>query len=122
MPTVSLALAKISPSGLSSIALNGELCAGMILTFPVVISTIWTWPGVRPGKATIFEPRQHRPNGLSAVSKIESFSGVEEKAYMCTLFWSATTILDRDKLTLFTVDRNSRVITACCLASSQIMT
>ena len=103
-------------------ALKGEPWAGMMLTFPVAISTICTWPGVRPGKATIFEPRQHIPSGLSAVSKTESFSGVAEKAYMCTLFCNATTIRDRDRFTRLTGDRNSRVMTACCLASSQMMT
>lgn len=38
--TVSLAVASISPSGLRSIALKGVLCAGMMLTLPVPISTI----------------------------------------------------------------------------------
>ncbi len=77
---VSLAVARISPSELSSMARSGVPCAGMMLTFPVGISTIWTCPGVRPGKARILEPRQHRPSVLSAVSKMESFSGGEEKA------------------------------------------
>ena len=83
---VSLAVASISPSGLISIAFSGVPCAGMMLTLPVAISTICTWPCVRPGKATTFEPRQQRPVELSAVSKTESFSGGDENAYMCTLF------------------------------------
>jgi hypothetical protein len=37
--TVSLAVAKISPSWLISIALREELCAGIMLTFPVASST-----------------------------------------------------------------------------------
>jgi len=78
--TTSLAVAKTSPSGLISMALNGELWAGIMLMFAVLISTIWTCPGVRPGKATILGPRQHRPSGLFAVSKTESFSGGEAKA------------------------------------------
>lgn len=80
--TVSLAVARTSPSGLKAIALNGALCAGIILTFPVPSSTSWTCPGVRPGKATIFDPKQHKPKGLSAVSNTESFSGGDEKAYI----------------------------------------
>ena len=83
--TVSLAVASISPSGLISIALRGVACAGMMLTLPVPISTSCTCPGVRPGKATILEPRQQSPKGLFAVSKTESFSGGDEKAYMWTL-------------------------------------
>lgn len=52
----------------------------MILTLPEPISTICTWPGVRPGKAIILDPRQQRPDGLSAVSNEETFLGGEEKA------------------------------------------
>ena len=78
MHTVVLAVARTSPSGLSSNALNGDPCAGMILTFPVSISTFCTWPAVRPGKIRILDPKQHRPVGLSVVSKTESFSGGEE--------------------------------------------
>jgi hypothetical protein len=37
--TVSLVVAKISPSWLISIALREELCAGIMLTFPVASST-----------------------------------------------------------------------------------
>jgi len=78
--TTSLAVAKTSPSGLISMALKGEPWAGIMLMFPVLISTIWTCPGVRPGKATILDPRQHRPSGLFAVSKTEIFSGAKAKA------------------------------------------
>ena len=120
--TISLAVARTSPSGLISMALKGEPWAGMILMFPVLISTIWTCPGVRPGKATILDPRQHRPRGLLAVSNTDSFSGGEEKAQRCTLLCKATTILERDRQTRFTGERNSSVITACCFASSQIIT
>ena len=77
---VSLAVATISPSGLSSRAFRGVPWAGMMLTFPLPISTIWTCPGVRPGNAMILDPRQQSPFGLSAVSKTESFSGGDEKA------------------------------------------
>lgn len=77
---VSLAVARISPLGESVMAFRGEPWAGMMLTFPVLISTICTWPGVRPGKAMILEPRQQRPDGLSAVSKEETFLGGEENA------------------------------------------
>ena len=97
-----LAVASISPLGLISIALSGVPCAGMMLTFPVAISTICTWPCVRPGKATTFEPRQQRPAELSAVSKTESFSGGDEKAYMCTLFCRTTTIRDLERQTRWT--------------------
>ena len=83
---VSLAVANISPFGLSSIALNGDACAGMMLTFPVAISTSCAWPGVRPGKAMILEPRQRSPEVLSAVSNLESCSGGNENAYRFTLF------------------------------------
>lgn len=90
--TVSLAVARISPLGLRVMALRGEPCAGMMLTFPVPICTICTCPGVRPGKATILAPKQHRPDGLSAVSNEETFFGGEEKAYRETLFRRATRI------------------------------
>lgn len=120
--TVSLAVARTSPSGLNAIALNGEPCAGIMLTFPVPSSTSWTCPGVRPGKATIFDPKQHKPKGLSAVSKTESFSGGDEKAYIWTLLCNATTIRDLERLTRLTWEQNSRVMTAFCFASSHIMT
>lgn len=100
--TVSLAVASTSPSGLKAIALNGDPCAGIMLTFPVPSSTSWTCPGVRPGKAMIFDPKQHRPRGLSAVSKTESFSGGDEKAYMWTLLCNATTIRDLERQTRLT--------------------
>ena len=99
---ISLAVASISPSGLSSMALSGVPCAGIILTLPVPISTICTCPGVRPGKAITLEPKQQRPVGLSAVSKTESFSGGEENAYMCTLFCSATMMRDLERQTRLT--------------------
>lgn len=38
--TISLAVASVSPFELKSIALSGELCAGIMLTFPVAVSTI----------------------------------------------------------------------------------
>ena len=38
--TVSLAVARVSPSELNAIAFRGVPCAGIILTFPVSISTI----------------------------------------------------------------------------------
>ena len=77
---VSLAVARISPLGLMVMARRGLLCAGMMLTFPVSISTICTCPGVRPGKAMTWEPKQQRPKELSAVSKEDIFLGGEEKA------------------------------------------
>lgn len=76
--TTSLAVAMTSPSGLISIALNAEVWAGTIRTFPDSNSTSCTWPGVRPGNASNFDDRQHKPRGLSAVSVIETFSGGEE--------------------------------------------
>lgn len=120
--TVSLAVASTSPSGLISIALNGVPCAGIMLTFPVPISTNCTCPGVRPGKATILDPRQQSPNGLLAVSKTESFSGGEEKAYKCTLLYRTTMMRVRERQTRLTGERNSRVMTAFCFASSHMMT
>src|SRR4051794_17112052 len=75
---VSLAVARISPSGLRSMARSGELCAGMILTLPESSSTSWICPCDRPGNVRSLEPRQHSPRGLSAVSKTESFDGGEE--------------------------------------------
>ena len=75
---VSLAVAKYCPSLLRSIARRAEACAGMMLTFPEPSSTSWTFPGDRPGNATILEPRQHIPRGLSAVSKMAVLSGGEE--------------------------------------------
>lgn len=120
--TVSLAVARISPFGLRVIALRGELCAGMMLTFPVPISTICTCPGVRPGNATIFAPKQHRPDGLSAVSNEETFLGGEEKAYRETLLRRATRICERDRRAWKTWELNSSVTTGSCFASSQMMT
>ncbi len=76
---ISLAVAMSSPSGLISIALRDEEWVGTIVTLPVSISTSCTCPGVRPGKANNFALRQHRPRGLSAVSKTETFSGGDEK-------------------------------------------
>ena len=119
---VSLAVAITSPSGLISTARRDEVCAGIMLILPVAISTSWTCPGVRPGKATTFEPRQHKPRGLFAVSYTESFSGGTENAYTCTLLCKAMTILDRERHTRLTGERNSKVITAFCFASSHIMT
>lgn len=78
--TISLAVANASPSGLNAIARRGELCAGMMLTFPVSNSTICTCPGERPGKASSFCPKQASPMGLSVVSKTEIFWGGFEKA------------------------------------------
>ena len=77
---VSLAVASSSPSGLRSIARKGDVCPGIMLTFPESSSTIWILPCERPGNATTFEPRQQRPRGLSAVSKTATFVGGEEKA------------------------------------------
>jgi hypothetical protein len=77
--TTSLAVTMSSPSGLISIALRDEEWAGKIVTFPVSVSTSWTCPGVRPGKANNLVLRQQRPRGLSAVSKTETFSGGDEK-------------------------------------------
>lgn len=118
--TISLAVASTSPSGLSVIARSGELCAGMMLTFPVSSSTNWTCPGDRPGKASSFCPKQARPIGLSVVSKTDSFCGGFENAKMWMLFSKATTIRDFDNRTPSTEVRNSRVMTAFCFASSQI--
>ena len=119
---VSLAVASISPSGLRSNARSGEPWAGIMLTLPVLISTICTCPGVRPGKTKTFEPRQQRPRGLSAVSKTDIFSGGDEKAYMWTVLKRATTMRVRESLTCWTVERNSSVITAFCFASSHMIT
>lgn len=118
--TASLAVARTSPSGLSSMALNGELCAGMMLTLPVSSSTSWTWPGDRPGNANSFLPKQASPSGLSDVSKTESFWGGLEKAKTWMLLSRATMIRDLDRRTRRTDVRNSRVITAFCFASSQM--
>jgi hypothetical protein len=122
MLTVSLAVAIISPSGLISMALKGDVCAGMIRTAPVSSSTRCTWPGVRPGNASNCDDKQQRPRGLSAVSEIEIFSGGEEKIYTWTLFCSTTTIRCLVSRTRRTAVRNSRVITAFCFASSHIIT
>jgi hypothetical protein len=97
--TVSLAVARISPSGLSSRALRAALWAGIMLTFPRPVSTSCTCPGVRPGKASSREPKQQSPKGLSAVSKTESFSGGDEKAYTWILLLRVTTMRVRDKRT-----------------------
>lgn len=68
---MSLAVANSPPSGLSWIAFRADECAGMILTFPVLTSTNWTWPGVRPGKAITLSDSEQRPITLSAVSYTE---------------------------------------------------
>jgi len=83
---VSLAVANSCPSELRSIARNGDVCAGMMLTLPELSSTIWTFPGDRPGNATILEPKQHSPRVLSAVSNTDVFSGGDENLYRWTLF------------------------------------
>lgn len=118
--TASLAVANTSPSGLNVMARNGELCAGMMLTFPVFSSTSWTCPGDRPGNASTSWPRQARPMGLSAVSNADSFCGGLEKAKIWMLLSKATTMRDLDKRTPRTEVRNSRVMTALCFASSQM--
>ena len=118
--TISLAVASTSPSGLKVIARRGVLCAGMILTLPVSSSTSWTCPGDRPGNAINFLPRQASPNGLSVVSKTDSFCGGLEKANICMLFSNATTMRDLDRRMPRTEVRNSRVMTAFCFASSQM--
>ena len=102
-------------------ARKGVLCAGMILTLPVSSSTKCTWPGDRPGKASSFFPKQASPIGLSDVSNTESFSGGLEKAKICRLFNKATMIRVFDSRTPRTEVRNSRVITAFCFASSQMI-
>lgn len=102
-------------------ALRGELCAGMMLTLPVSSSTTCTWPGDRPGNASNFDPRQTRPSGLSAVSNTESFLGGEEKAQTWMLFCNAMTIRDLDSRTRNIDVRASSVMTAFCLASSQMI-
>ena len=66
--TISLAVASISPSGLSCTAFTADVCAGMMLTLPVAISTSCTCPVVRPGKAMRLGDKQHSPQGLLAVS------------------------------------------------------
>ena len=76
----SLAVARSCPSGLRSMARRGVLCAGMMVTFPDSSSTSCICPCDLPGKARSLEPRQHRPRGLSAVSKTEMREGGEEKA------------------------------------------
>lgn len=75
---VSLAVAKNRPSALRSIARRADVCAGMMLTLPDASSTSCTFPGDRPGNATILEPRQQIPKGLSTVSKMAVRSGGEE--------------------------------------------
>ncbi len=75
-----LAVARSCPSGLKSMARNGVLCAGMMVTFPESISTSCTCPCDLPGKARSRVPRQHRPRGLSAVSNTETLEGGDEKA------------------------------------------
>ena len=76
----SLAVARRVPSGLRSMARNGVLCAGIMVTLPDSSSTSWIWPCDLPGKTRTFEPRQQRPSGLSAVSNSEILEGGEEKA------------------------------------------
>lgn len=70
-----------------------------MLTFPVANSTSWTWPGVLPGNAMVLEVKQHKPKGLSAVSKADHNSGGLEKVYTRTLFCSATKICVLDNRT-----------------------
>jgi hypothetical protein len=118
--TASLAVASTSPSGLNVIARSGELCAGMMLMLPVSSSITCTCPGDRPGKASIFWPRQASPSGLSEVSNTDNFCGGVEKANTWTLFKSATTILDLERRTPRTEVRNSRVMAGFCFASSQM--
>lgn len=101
-------------------ARRGELCAGIMLTFPVSSSTICTCPGERPGKASNFCPKQASPIGLSVVSNTDSFLGGFEKAKIWMLFSKATTMRDFDKRTPRTEVRNSSVMTAFCFTSSQM--
>ena len=119
---VSLAVARNSPSALRSMARKAEECAGMMLTLPESSSTSWILPGDLPGKTTIFEPKQHRPRGLSAVSKTDVFVGGDENAYRWTLFCNATTIRDFVRRTRRTAVFSSSVIAAFCFASSQMTT
>lgn len=74
--TVSLAVARSSPSWLSCIALTADEWAGIILTLPDSSETSWIWPVVRPGKASFLEDMQHRPQGLLAVSYDDKSNGV----------------------------------------------
>ena len=66
--TISLAVASKSPSGLNCNVRRAEEWAGMMLTLPVDISTSWTCPVVRPGKAICREDSEQMPQGLFAVS------------------------------------------------------
>ena len=119
---VSLAVAMYLPSRLMSMARRDVVCAGMMLTLLDSSSTIWTLPGDRPGKATTLEPKQHRPSGLSAVSKVECFVGGEDILYRVMLLCNAATIQDLVSRVRNMAVFSSSVMAAFCLASSQIMT
>ena len=121
LDTFSLAVASNSPFGLSSSARRGELCAGMMVTLPVASSTSCTLPGVLPGKATIFSPRQQRPKGLSAVSKTYCFLGELANPYIWMLVCNAATILCLDSLAPKTEVRNSMVKATFRCPSSQML-
>lgn len=88
--------------------------------FPVSSSITCSCPGDLPGKASIFCPKHARPNGLSEVSKTDSFFGGVENANTWMLLSSATTIRDLDRRAPRTEVRNSSVMAAFCLASSQM--
>jgi hypothetical protein len=61
--TVSLAVARTSPSGLRSIALRGDPWASIKLTFPLPISTICSCPGVLPGRPVLASPGSRDQEG-----------------------------------------------------------
>jgi len=103
-------------------ALKADPWAGMMLTFPVDSSTSWTCPGVRPGNTSVFEDRQQRPNGLSAVSKTAQRWGGSWNLYTWMLLWRATTICSFVNLTPRTVVRTGIWAVTFCLASSHMIT
>lgn len=91
-----------------------------MLMFPVSSSITCTCPGERPGNARSFCPKQAKPNGLSEVSKTDSFFGGVEKANTWMLFNRATTIRNLERRTPRTEVRNSSVMAVFCFASSQM--
>ena len=102
-------------------ALRDDPWAGMMLTFPLANSTICTCPAVLPGKASVFAVKQHRPRGLSAVSKTAQRSGELLKLYTRILFCRATTMWVRDNLIPRTDVRTGSCMATFCFASSQMI-
>ncbi len=73
--------------------------AGMMLMLPVESSTSCTCPVVLPGKAIRLGDKQHRPQGLFAVSYADKRFGGFANLYTRTLFCSTTTIRSLDSWT-----------------------